>query len=78
MGPVQCSGNDITGDGSRNSELQFSNKDDTRARIYMLPANYMSAFDDGPRNLEPWSSDEATHELAPPLLTTTPHPREDV
>ncbi|GFV42900.1 putative DD41D transposase [Trichonephila clavipes] len=33
-------------------------------------------FGDGPRNFEPWSSDVV--ELAPPLLTTTPHQREDV
>ncbi|GFW42469.1 uncharacterized protein TNCV_4256641, partial [Trichonephila clavipes] len=36
---------------------------------------YTRAFGDGPRNFEPWSSDV---ELAPPLLTTTPHQREDV
>ncbi|GFV69141.1 hypothetical protein TNCV_874141 [Trichonephila clavipes] len=35
------------------------------------------AFGDGPRNFEPWSSDVTHHpELAPPLLTTTPHQRE--
>ncbi|GFV27477.1 uncharacterized protein TNCV_4267161 [Trichonephila clavipes] len=36
------------------------------------------AFDDGPRNFEPWSRTWMTPELAPPLLTTTPHQRENV
>ncbi|GFW15661.1 uncharacterized protein TNCV_3581591 [Trichonephila clavipes] len=40
--------------------------------------HYTRAFGDGPRNFEPWSSDVLTLELAPPLLTTTPHQREDV
>ncbi|GFW51022.1 uncharacterized protein TNCV_3593041 [Trichonephila clavipes] len=40
--------------------------------------SYTRAFGDGPRNFEPWSSDVETPELAPPLLTTTPHQREDV
>ncbi|GFV60869.1 uncharacterized protein TNCV_924831 [Trichonephila clavipes] len=39
---------------------------------------YTRAFGDGPRNLNhgqvPWT----TPELTPPLLTTTPHQREDV
>ncbi|GFY10742.1 putative RNA-directed DNA polymerase from transposon X-element [Trichonephila clavipes] len=34
-------------------------------------------FGDGPRNFEPWSVTWTTPEL-PPLLTTTPHQREDV
>ncbi|GFW40597.1 hypothetical protein TNCV_4824331 [Trichonephila clavipes] len=38
----------------------------------------MRAFGDGPRNFEPWSSEWMTPELASTLLTTTPHPREDV
>ncbi|GFU50816.1 uncharacterized protein TNCV_2495201 [Trichonephila clavipes] len=38
----------------------------------------MKAFGDGPRNFEPWSSDWTTLELAPPLLTTKPHQREDI
>ncbi|GFT24498.1 uncharacterized protein TNCV_3253111 [Trichonephila clavipes] len=40
-------------------------------------ASYTRAFGDGPRNFEPWSSD-VDDTLAPPLLTTTPHQREDV
>ncbi|GFW27647.1 uncharacterized protein TNCV_765291 [Trichonephila clavipes] len=40
--------------------------------------NYTRAFGDGPRNFEPWSVTWTTPELAPPLLTTTPHQREDV
>ncbi|GFV69263.1 uncharacterized protein TNCV_3861851 [Trichonephila clavipes] len=40
---------------------------------------YTRAFGNGPRNFELWSSDvDETPELAPPLLTTTPHQREDV
>ncbi|GFT15438.1 uncharacterized protein TNCV_3264551 [Trichonephila clavipes] len=39
---------------------------------------YTRAFGDGPRNFEPWSNDGTTPELAPPLLTTTPHQWEDV
>ncbi|GFV97865.1 uncharacterized protein TNCV_2021801 [Trichonephila clavipes] len=40
--------------------------------------NYTRTFGDGPRNFEPWSSNLMTPELEPPLLTTTPHQREDV
>ncbi|GFT65562.1 hypothetical protein TNCV_1352921 [Trichonephila clavipes] len=36
------------------------------------------AFGDRPRNFEPWSSDGRHLSTAPPLLTTTPHHREDV
>ncbi|GFW29265.1 hypothetical protein TNCV_742071 [Trichonephila clavipes] len=32
--------------------------------------SYTRAFVDGPRNIEPWSSDEDAPELTPPLLTT--------
>ncbi|GFV19437.1 hypothetical protein TNCV_3663701 [Trichonephila clavipes] len=40
---------------------------------------YSRAFGDGPRNFEPWSSDvDDTCELVPPILTTTPHQREDI
>ncbi|GFV68385.1 hypothetical protein TNCV_3128411 [Trichonephila clavipes] len=39
--------------------------------------SYAIAFGDRPHNFEPWSSDEDnTPELAPPLLTTTPHQQE--
>ncbi|GFU15648.1 hypothetical protein TNCV_1294911 [Trichonephila clavipes] len=38
----------------------------------------MLSFGDVPRNFEPCSSDLETSELAPPLLTTTPHQRKDV
>ncbi|GFT92953.1 hypothetical protein TNCV_740961 [Trichonephila clavipes] len=41
--------------------------------------HYIRAFGDGPRNFEPWSSDEDdTRAVTTTLLTTTPHPREDV
>ncbi|GFV74650.1 uncharacterized protein TNCV_5130921 [Trichonephila clavipes] len=40
--------------------------------------SYTRAFGDGPRNFEPWQVTWTTPELAPPLLTTTPHQREDV
>ncbi|GFV80611.1 uncharacterized protein TNCV_4617731 [Trichonephila clavipes] len=36
------------------------------------------AFGDGPRNFEPWSSDVDDTCAGTPLLTTTPHQREDV
>ncbi|GFU78958.1 hypothetical protein TNCV_307991 [Trichonephila clavipes] len=50
------------------------------SRKLLLPQlkSYTRAFGDGPRNFEPWSSDVDAPELAPPLLTTTPHQREDV
>ncbi|GFW34086.1 uncharacterized protein TNCV_287701 [Trichonephila clavipes] len=44
--------------------------------VPLKTAIYTRAFGDGPRNFEPWS--RTTPELAPPLLTTTPHQREDV
>ncbi|GFW68977.1 hypothetical protein TNCV_2918751 [Trichonephila clavipes] len=43
--------------------------------------NYTGAFGDGPRNFEPCSSDKDHARRVswhPPLLTTTPHQREDV
>ncbi|GFY33203.1 hypothetical protein TNCV_1240541 [Trichonephila clavipes] len=40
--------------------------------------HYTRAFGDGPRHFEPWSSDVDEPVLASPLLTTTPHQREDV
>ncbi|GFW77009.1 uncharacterized protein TNCV_2724391 [Trichonephila clavipes] len=41
--------------------------------------SYTRAFGDGPRHFEPWSSDvDDTCEQASPLLTTTPHQRENV
>ncbi|GFY01408.1 hypothetical protein TNCV_850161 [Trichonephila clavipes] len=40
--------------------------------------NYTRAFGDRPRNFEPWPSDVTTPKMAPPLLTTSPHQREDV
>ncbi|GFV58972.1 hypothetical protein TNCV_1805101 [Trichonephila clavipes] len=41
---------------------------------------YSRAFGDGPRNFEPSSSYEGRRHLSwyPPLLTATPHQREDV
>ncbi|GFT93960.1 uncharacterized protein TNCV_2133441 [Trichonephila clavipes] len=41
-------------------------------------SGYTRAFGDGPRNFEPWSVTWTTPELAPPLLTTPPHQREDI
>ncbi|GFU63193.1 hypothetical protein TNCV_3466171 [Trichonephila clavipes] len=41
----------------------------------LFPSSLHEGFGDGPRNFEPWSSDVTTPELAPPLLTTTPHQR---
>ncbi|GFX06303.1 uncharacterized protein TNCV_505231 [Trichonephila clavipes] len=35
-------------------------------------------FCDGPRHFEPWSSDVDDTRARTPLLTTTPHQREDV
>ncbi|GFT87593.1 uncharacterized protein TNCV_4302211 [Trichonephila clavipes] len=43
-----------------------------------LPTSYTRAFGDGPRNFEPWSSDVDDTWVGTPLLTTTPHQREDV
>ncbi|GFX17361.1 hypothetical protein TNCV_3553641 [Trichonephila clavipes] len=40
--------------------------------------SYTRAFGDGPRNFEPWSSDEDDTGAITPLLTTTPHQRKDV
>ncbi|GFX65140.1 uncharacterized protein TNCV_4820311 [Trichonephila clavipes] len=40
--------------------------------------SYTRAFGDQPRHFEPWQVTWTTPELAPPLLTTTPHQREDV
>ncbi|GFV08575.1 hypothetical protein TNCV_2892901 [Trichonephila clavipes] len=40
--------------------------------------SYTKAFGDGPRNLNHGQVKWTTLELAPPLLTTTPHQREDV
>ncbi|GFV82275.1 hypothetical protein TNCV_3219871 [Trichonephila clavipes] len=40
--------------------------------------SYTRAFGDEPRNFEPWSSDEDDTRAGTPLLTTTPHQREDV
>ncbi|GFV51422.1 hypothetical protein TNCV_3465481 [Trichonephila clavipes] len=34
---------------------------------------YRRVFGDGPRNFEPWSSDEDDTRAGTPLLTTTPH-----
>ncbi|GFT54741.1 uncharacterized protein TNCV_5001161 [Trichonephila clavipes] len=48
------------------------------AEVALRQFGYTRAFGDGPRNFEPWSSDADDTELAPPLLTTTPHHREDV
>ncbi|GFW44284.1 hypothetical protein TNCV_1747131 [Trichonephila clavipes] len=42
------------------------------------PMAYSRAFGDGPRNLNHGQVTWTTPELAPPLLTTTPHQREDV
>ncbi|GFV51720.1 uncharacterized protein TNCV_1320761 [Trichonephila clavipes] len=39
---------------------------------------YTRAFGDGPRNFEHGQVTWTTPELAPPLLTPTPHQREDV
>ncbi|GFW44075.1 uncharacterized protein TNCV_998401 [Trichonephila clavipes] len=40
--------------------------------------SHTRAFGDGPRNLEPWSSDVDDTLNGTPLLTTTPPQREDV
>ncbi|GFW66435.1 hypothetical protein TNCV_3309541 [Trichonephila clavipes] len=40
--------------------------------------SYARAFGDGPRNFEPWSSNEEDTRAESPLLTATPHQREDV
>ncbi|GFV04641.1 uncharacterized protein TNCV_295181 [Trichonephila clavipes] len=40
--------------------------------------NYTRAFGDEPRSFEPCQVMWMTPEMSPPLLTTTPHQREDV
>ncbi|GFW00745.1 hypothetical protein TNCV_2305181 [Trichonephila clavipes] len=60
-----------TADALENLEVPKKNSHDA--------LHYTRAFGDGPRYFDPRSSDVwTTPELAPPLLTTTPHQREDV
>ncbi|GFW92694.1 hypothetical protein TNCV_520101 [Trichonephila clavipes] len=60
----------------RKAEARKTAKLNPRGHPPGFRPRYTRAFGDGPRNFEPWSSDVTTPELAPPLLTTTPHQRE--
>ncbi|GFU51798.1 uncharacterized protein TNCV_855731 [Trichonephila clavipes] len=64
------------------SHLKFSRSKDANLHVSCYSSNdepsYTRAFGDRPRNLNHGQVTWTTPELAPPLLTTTPHQREDV
>ncbi|GFT31446.1 hypothetical protein TNCV_608661 [Trichonephila clavipes] len=59
------------------NQASFHPSDFSFMSINVALFSYTRALGDGPRHFEPWSRDKDDTRAAP-LLTTTPHQREDV
>ncbi|GFU06788.1 hypothetical protein TNCV_4353471 [Trichonephila clavipes] len=60
------------------AKFSFNRHYNVTANVNVALVSYTKAFGDGPRHFEPQSSDENDTRAGTPLLTTTPHQREDV